>query len=132
MKKIIMFALSLIVLITGLLIIRFGSALSQEGNPVPILSSISKLEFAGSKYEQYSKTDKTTKYVSKNTGASRYDVIKDMMKTNGWDFKEQMGASLVFENNGQREVVGTRQYSKHYILSAIPNDVFSSNENLTK
>ncbi|MGM0882950.1 MAG: hypothetical protein ACQEXQ_18180 [Bacillota bacterium] len=125
MKKILMTAILLFVLFTGFLTFRFGSALSQEGNPLPILSSISKLEFANSSYEQYSKTDKSTRFVSKNTGESRYDVVKDIMKKNGWDFKEQMGAGLVFEKNGQTKVVETRQYSRHYILSNIPNDVLT-------
>jgi hypothetical protein len=125
MKKILMTTILLFVLFAGFLTFRFGSALLQEGNPLAILSSISKLEFANSSYEQYSKTDKSTRYVSKNTGESRYDVVKDIMKKNGWDFKEQMGAGLVFEKNSQTKVVETRQYSTHYILSDIPNDVLS-------
>jgi hypothetical protein len=128
MKKILMTAILLFVLFAGFLSFRFGSALSQEGNPLPVLASITKLEFTNSNYEQYSKKDKSTKFVSENTGESRYDVIKDIMKKNGWDFKEQIGAGLVFEKNGQTKVVGTRQYSRHYILSDIPNDVISSHE----
>lgn len=80
MKKILITAIMLLVLFAGFLTVRFGSALSQEGNPLPILSSIAKLEFANSSYEQYSKTEKSTSYVSLNTGESRYDVIKDIMK----------------------------------------------------
>ncbi|WP_169091779.1 hypothetical protein [Paenibacillus sp. PL91] len=125
MKKILMAVILLFVLFAGFLTFRFGSALSQEGNPFPILSSISKLEFTNSSYEQYSKTDKSTRFVSKNTGESRYVVVKDIMKKYGWDFKEQLGAGLVFEKNGQTKVVETRQYSRHYILSNIPNDVLS-------
>ena len=125
MKKILITGILLLVLFTGFLTFRFGSALSQEGNPLPILSSIAKLEFANSSYEQYSKSENNTSYVSLNTGESRYDVIKDIMKDNGWDFKEQMGAGLIFDKNGQTKVVETRQYSRHYILFDIPNDVTS-------
>lgn len=125
MKKILITGILLLVLFAGFLTFRFGSALSQEGNPLPILSSIAKLEFANSSYEQYSKTEKSTSHVSLNTGESRYDVIKDIMKDNGWDFKEQMGAGLIFDKNGQTKVVETRQYSRHYILFDIPNDVTS-------
>ncbi|WP_183600376.1 hypothetical protein [Paenibacillus phyllosphaerae] len=123
MRKILLSAVLLVVLGVALLGFRFGSALFQEGNPLPILSSIAELEWTNSSYESYSRTDKTTKYISRNTGESRYDVIKAMMKNEGWDFIEQMGAGLVFENNGQTKVVETRQYSRHYILSEIPNDV---------
>lgn len=125
MKKILITAIMLLVLFAGFLTVRFGSALSHEGNPLPILSSIAKLEFANSSYEQYSKTEKSTSYVSLNTGESRYDVIKDIMKGNDWDFKEQMGAGLIFEKNGQTKVVETKQYSRHYILFDIPNDAIS-------
>lgn len=125
MKKFLITVILLLVLFAGFLTFRFGSALSQEGNPLPILSSIAKLEFTNSSYEQYSKTEKNTSYVSLNTGESRYDVIKDIMKDNGWDFKEQMGSGLIFDKNGQNKVAETRQFSRHYILFDIPNDVTS-------
>jgi hypothetical protein len=104
MKKIIVTAILLFVLLAGLLILRFGSALTQEGSPLAILYSISKLEFAGSSYEPYSITDKSTGYVSENTGESRYDAVKDILKENGWDFKEQMGAGLIFEKTVRQKL----------------------------
>ncbi|WP_127507041.1 hypothetical protein [Paenibacillus humicus] len=125
MKRILLAATMLVVLFAGFLTLRFGSALSQEGNPLPILYSISKLEFSKSSYEPYSKTDKSTRFVSENTGESRYDAVKDIMWKNDWDFKEQLGSGLIFEKNGQTKVVETRQFSKHYILSVIPNDGLS-------
>lgn len=106
------------------IIFRFGSALFQEGNPTPILSSILKLELSNSNYEQF-ETTKRNSYVSENIGYSRYDVIKGLMKEKGWDFKEQIGSGLIFEKNEKTLIVETRQYSKHYIIWDIPNEVFS-------
>lgn len=37
LKKILLIALLLFVLMIGFITFRFGSALSQEGNPIPIL-----------------------------------------------------------------------------------------------
>lgn len=123
MKRFLLIVLLLFVLIAGFIIVRFGSALSQEGNPIPILISIYKLEFSNSGYEQFSETEKRNRYISENTGESRFDVVKEFMKKKGWDFREQMGAGLVFDKSGQTIVVETRQYSKHYILWNIPNEV---------
>lgn len=115
----------LFILIIGLILLRFGSALFQEGNPTPILTSIVNLELEKSDYELFSETNIHNKYVSDNTGIYRYDVIKGFMKEKGWDFKEQMGSGLVFKKDEQTIVVETRQYSKHYILWNIPKEVLS-------
>ncbi|MFJ8067326.1 hypothetical protein ACIQZD_00005 [Peribacillus sp. NPDC096447] len=125
MKKFLQVMFLLFILIIGLILLRFGSALFQEGNPTPILTSIMNLELEKSDYELFSETNIHNKYVSDNTGIYRYDVIKGFMKEKGWDFKEQMGSGLVFKKDEQTIVVETRQYSKHYILWNIPKEVLS-------
>ncbi|MEW5591970.1 hypothetical protein ABGT24_00145 [Peribacillus frigoritolerans] len=125
MKKFLQVMFLLFILIIGLILLRFGSALFQEGNPTPILTSIVNLELEKSDYELFSETNIHNKYVSDNTGIYRYDVIKGFMKEKGWDFKEQMGSGLVFKKDEQTIVVETRQYSKHYILWNIPKEVLS-------
>jgi predicted RNA binding protein YcfA (HicA-like mRNA interferase family) len=125
LKKFILVMFLLFILTIGLILLRFGSALFQEGNPTPILTSIINLELQKSDYELFSETNIHNKYVSENTGIYRYDVIKEFMKEKGWDFKEQMGSGLVFKKDEQTIVVETRQYSKHYILWNIPKEVLS-------
>ncbi|MCM3677412.1 hypothetical protein M3699_27505 [Peribacillus simplex] len=125
MKKFLQVMFLFFILIIGLILLRFGSALFQEGNPTPILTSIMNLELEKSDYELFSETNIHNKYVSDNTGIYRYDVIKGFMKEKGWDFKEQMGSGLVFKKDEQTIVVETRQYSKHYILWNIPKEVLS-------
>jgi len=110
---------------TGLITLRFGSALFQEGNPIPILTSIMGLEISNSDYEQFSESKIRNRYVSANTGKSRNNVIREFMKEKGWDFKEQMGSGLVFENGGETLVIETRQYSNHYIVWSIPSEFFN-------
>ena len=124
LKKLLLIVFPLFILMLGFIVLRFGSALFQEGNPTPILNSILNLELSNSDYEQYSETNKRNRYVSENTGYSRYDVVKGFMKEKGWYFKEQMGSGLIFEKNEKTVVVETKQYSKHYILWDIPAEVF--------
>jgi hypothetical protein len=102
------------------IVIRFGSALVQEGNPVPILFSISQLELNNSEYEQFSESDQEFRFVSKNSGEFRYDVVKDFIGIKGWNYKEQMGSGLIFEKDEQLLVVESRQFSRHYILWDVP------------
>lgn len=123
LKKFLAMVILLVVLMVGFIVIRFGSALSQEGNPVSILISILELDFSDSDYEKFSETVKYDRYVSENTGVSRFDVIKGFMKEKGWEFKEQMGSGLLFDKGEQTIIVETVQYSKYYILWNIPSEV---------
>lgn len=125
LKKILLTMLLLLIIMTGLITLRFGSALFQEGNPLPILTSIMDLELSNSEYEKFSESKIRNRYVSANTGKFRTNVIKEFMKEKGWDFKEQMGSSLVFENDEETLVIETRQYSNHYILWSIPSEFFN-------
>ncbi|GMK43713.1 hypothetical protein PghCCS26_08400 [Paenibacillus glycanilyticus] len=112
-------------MLIGFIVLRFGSALSQEGNPAPILSAIAKLEYSDESHMRFDATDKGSRYVSANSGQDRYEPVKAYMKQYGWSFKEQMGSGLMFERNGQSSVIETRLYSKHYYLWDIPNEVIS-------
>jgi hypothetical protein len=127
LKRFLLIVFFLLILIIGLISLRFGSAVFQERNPTPILTSIMNLELSKSNYEQFSESNMRNRYVSANTGNSRYDVVKEFMKEKGWDFKEQIGSGLVFGKNEKTLVVETRKYSRHYILWDIPNEAFWSN-----
>ncbi|WP_422122319.1 hypothetical protein DHX103_10945 [Planococcus sp. X10-3] len=125
MKRILMTVLILFIVMLGLLTLRFGPALTQEGNPLPILSSIIGLELSDSDYEQFAEGETQNRYVSKNTGDSRYAVIEEFMKEQGWNFVEQLGAGLVFENAEETLVIETRQFSEHYVLWDVPGELFN-------
>ena len=125
MKKILLSALLLFILITGFITLRFGSALVQEGNPLPILTSIMRLELSNSGYEQVEESKSSHQHVSLNTGDSSYDVIKDFMDEKGWSYKEQIGSGYIFENGEETVVISTRQYSRNYFLWDIPSELFN-------
>lgn len=52
-------------------------------------------------------------------------MIKEFMKTKGWEFKEQMGSELVFEKDKKTINIVTRQYSKHYYIWGIPKEILN-------
>jgi hypothetical protein len=123
LKRVLLSVVTILIVVIAFIVVRFGSALYQEGNPIPILISILKLEITNGDYKQFSETDQWIRYVSDGKGSSRYDVINDQMEEMGWSFKEQLGSGLVYMKNKENLVVETRQYTKHYILWNIPQEV---------
>ena len=100
----------------GLVVSSFGSALFQEGNPIPLIISAMKLQFSDSEFEQFSKTEKRSSYLSESSGNSSYNVVKKYMKSKGWKFQEQMGAGLIFTKNGEDAIVVVKQYTRNYFI----------------
>lgn len=82
MKKILLVIILVFVLLIGFIDLRFGAALTQEGNPIPIITSIIKLEILNSDYQLFLDTPSGNRYVSE-TESSRHDVVKNFMKEKG-------------------------------------------------
>lgn len=49
--------------------------------------------------------------------------VKRWFADRGWTFKDQMGAGLMFERDGEEAIATTRQWTRHYVLCQIPADV---------
>ncbi|MEH7306230.1 type II toxin-antitoxin system HicA family toxin [Neobacillus drentensis] len=114
----------------GLVFSSFGSALFQEGNPIPLIISAMKLHFSDSEFELFSKTEKRSRFLSENNGSSSYNVVNKYMKSKGWKFQEQMGSGLIFTKNGEDAIVVVKPYSKNYFIWEIQQR-FSNNKRLT-
>ncbi|WP_240903819.1 hypothetical protein [Chengkuizengella sediminis] len=121
MKRFLFVTVGLFILMIGFLGLSFGNALTQEGNPIPILISIAKLETSGHDFEMFSSNDNSYRYVSENKSS---DVVKKFMSEKGWVFKEQMGSGFVFEKDQKVTTVGTRLFSKNYFLWDVPIEIF--------
>ncbi|MEH7438644.1 hypothetical protein V7182_14320 [Neobacillus drentensis] len=124
MKNLVITLVIIFALVSGLVMSTFGSAIYQEGNPLPILVSAIKLQFSDSNYAQFSKTEKRSRYLSEKKGNDGYLVVEKFMKSKGWSFREQMGSGLIFTKNGEDAVVEVRQYSKHYFIWEIQKAFF--------
>ncbi|MFD1019718.1 hypothetical protein [Thalassobacillus hwangdonensis] len=116
MKKYLPRWLMLGLLIFGLLGLAVSGTLFQEGNPIPLLKAITKLELSDEGYEKFATTEDTYRYIAKNSGEDRYDVVKTFMAERGWEYEEQMGAGLIFSNGEEGTVVETKLYSRIYYL----------------
>lgn len=104
----------------GFLVGSFGNILFQEGNPIPILSSIIKLEFTDVEYVELSTVPE--RYISEIELGNNdwYSVVKEFMETRGWEYKEQIGSGLIFEKDKDQIIVSTRQYTKNYFIWSLP------------
>jgi hypothetical protein len=123
LKKILVFLLIVILLPLGYIFIRFGSALTQEGNPVPYLRSIMKLELSNNGKEKVVDGQHEERYISEFKVKYPYGIAIEYMDSLGWEFKEQMGSGFIFEKNGQQTVVETRQFTKEYYIWDVPKEV---------
>jgi hypothetical protein len=123
LKKLLIVLIIVVLLPIGYIYLRFGSALTQEGNPVPYLSSIIKLELSNNGKEKVVDGQHEERYISEFKVKYPYGIAIEFMKSLGWEFKEQMGSGFIFEKNGQKAVVETRQYSKQYYIWDVPRKV---------
>ncbi|MDV2887678.1 hypothetical protein RYX45_21140, partial [Alkalihalophilus pseudofirmus] len=98
----------------------------QEGNPVPLLVSAVKLHLSKSPYVQVTKSEKRIRFLSISTTTNHDEIVKKCMRTMGWDFKEQMGAGLIFTKNGEDAVVEVRPYSRKYFIWEIQKPFFDN------
>ncbi|WP_312469502.1 hypothetical protein [Neobacillus sp.] len=124
-KKITITLITVFVLGACLIVSNFGSALFQEGNPIPLIVSALKLEFSDTEYVQFAKTEKRNRYLSINSDNNRYEVVKEFMNSKGWKYQEQMGSGLIFSKNGEDAVVEVRQFSSNYFIWEIQKAFFN-------
>lgn len=123
MKKVLIAAFLFFFLFFGFIGLRFESALTQEGNPVPYLIGISKYELSNNGYEEVLETTNEIRYISEFEGEYPLGMAKEFMKTKGWEFKEQIGSGLIFEKDNETITIETRQYSNHYYIWDIPKEI---------
>ena len=80
---------------------------------------IGKLEESDSKIVEIVVEDDTIWYITRtdNQGILLADEnIKQMIGSNGWEFKEKDGSGLFFEKDGERLIVTTQMWTKKYVL----------------
>jgi hypothetical protein len=104
LKKVSIAVLLFILLFLCFIVFRFGSALTQEGNPIPYLVAI-------------------LRYISEFEGKYPLGMAIESMETKGWKFTEQLGSGLIFEKGKKTITIETRQYSEHYFIWDIPKEI---------
>ncbi|MEN8698242.1 hypothetical protein [Bacillus infantis] len=123
MKKAV-FILGIAIVVIGVFI--FTNKLYYPSLPIKNLSAkeaIEKLKESESKVAELAVEGDYIWYItsSENTGISIADEnIKQMISTNGWEFKEKDGAGLFFEKDGKRLIATTQMWNGNYVLVKIP------------
>lgn len=119
MKKVV-FILGIAIVIVAVFI--FVKKSYHPPLPIESLSAkevIGKLEKSDSKVVEIAIEDDTIWYITRtgNEGISTADEnIKQMISSNGWEFKEKDGSGLFFEKDGERLIATTQMWSKKYVL----------------
>jgi hypothetical protein len=114
------FILGIVIIMISVFI--FVNKLYYPSLPLDNLSAkeaIGKLEKSDSKVVEIAIEDDTIWYITRtgNEGISRADEnIKQMIRSNGWEFKEKDGSGLFFEKDGERLIATTQMWNKKYVL----------------
>ncbi|GAE37713.1 hypothetical protein [Halalkalibacter akibai] len=85
--------------------------------------AIDKLKESDSKIAEIAVESDSIWYItsSENKGISIADEnIKQMVVSNGWEFKQKDGSGLFFEKDGERLIATTQMWTKKYVLVKIP------------
>ncbi|MDD2730992.1 MAG: hypothetical protein PHW33_02605 [Candidatus Portnoybacteria bacterium] len=107
---------SLIFLIVGVFVFFYSPIIFQEGNPWPQIKGIAQLSFSNARMVKLSGA--AGKYMTKSKNGQ--EIVKEFMKSKGYEFTEQMGSGYFFKSDtGTSAVVTHRYYSRFYSLWSI-------------
>ncbi|WP_449536354.1 hypothetical protein [Ferdinandcohnia sp. Marseille-Q9671] len=115
--------LSIVIVVIAAFI--FVNKLYYPALPIENLSAkdaIDKLKESDSKIAEIAVEGDSIWYItsSENRGISIADEnIKQMVVSNGWEFKEKDGAGLFFEKDGEELIATTQMWTKNYVLVKI-------------
>lgn len=88
----------------------------QKGNPIPLMNGILKL--STKKYDIVEVSKEPIRYITKTSDAD--SLIKDKMKEDGWDLKDQLGSAYLFTNkDSDTLLVESVQYTEKYTIWTI-------------
>jgi len=111
--------LLIVIFIPGMFFLWCSPILFQEGDLRPLLRGIVQLSIGNTGMVSLSGSDNTYMTKSKNG----QEVIKNFMKSKGYEFTEQMGAGYLFKSStGKNAVVTHRYYSRYYSLWKVTED----------
>ncbi|MFZ3579567.1 hypothetical protein [Virgibacillus sp. DJP39] len=94
-------------------------------NDISAKEAIDKLKESNSKITKIAVEGDSIWYItsSENKGISIADEnIKQLIASNGWEFKQKDGSGLFFENDGERLIATTQMWTGNYVLVKIPGN----------
>ncbi|MEW9670606.1 hypothetical protein [Ammoniphilus sp. 3BR4] len=91
-----------------------SALISQEGNPIPFATAIIKLDTTNSDMIKVTEQPDEITYIARTSSGNK--PFTNFMKTKGYQFKEQLGSGYIFEKNGEKLIVSSRQYTGNYTI----------------
>ncbi len=125
MKKV---GIIIVLFITVIAVFVFINKLYYPSLPIDEISAKQAIEIlkeSDSKIAEIAVEADSIWYItsSENKGISITDEnIKQMIGSNGWEFKEKDGAGLFFEKDNKRLIATTQIWTKNYVLIKIPSN----------
>jgi hypothetical protein len=120
MKKVILWLCVLLVIFCALIGFRYGHILTKDEGTIRLVASIFILDTTSRDFVKFDETIAVTRYVSENSGESRYDIIKKVLSDLGWSYKTQEGAALFFQKDKDILVVETKLVTENYFIWDVP------------
>jgi len=106
-----------------LILVLSNKSLYQEGNPVPLIIGILKLEFSDETLVPLNYKEKVSYLIKKDTLNSEFNLVSqsldryvELKLSQGWLFKEAIGSGLIFEHEDHLITIETKMFSKHYMI----------------
>lgn len=59
-------------------------------------------------------------YISKMNQGKAYEHLKQVMKEDSWNFKEQMGAGFIFQKENKEIIIESQMWTGKYVIFQIP------------
>ncbi|MFC6039385.1 hypothetical protein ACFPYN_08110 [Paenisporosarcina macmurdoensis] len=120
MKKFSLWLCVLLVIFCALIGFRYGHILTKDEGTIRLIVSTFILDTTSRDFVKFDETISVTRYVSKNSGESRYDIIKKVLSDLGWSYKTQEGAALFFQKDKDIVVVETKLVTEDYFIWDVP------------
>ncbi|NLT94462.1 MAG: hypothetical protein GXW85_02835 [Clostridia bacterium] len=115
MKKKPLVILSLLILFFLVLgLVLYWPIIFQEGNPLPIVQGIVRLQLSEEKIIAID----SERYLTKTEDSN--EAIISFMESKGWVFKDRLGSGYVFEKQENLLTIVGRQYSRFFRIFNIP------------
>lgn len=120
MKKYSLWLCVCLVVLCALIGFRYGHILTKDEGTIRLVVSIFILDTTSRDFVKFDETISVTRYVSENSGESRYDIIKKVLSDLGWSYKTQEGAALFFQKDKEILVVETELVTENYFIWDVP------------
>lgn len=105
-----------IVLVVFVVMSLWGDVLFQEGNPLPVIGAIIRLEFSTWPIVPVGGTEaRFIRFSGADENAVSWNLVAD-----GWTFREQLGNTMFYDKDGTELMVTIRMFTRRHQILEMP------------